>query len=183
MPKEVSDEDKALFRQTVGLVKPLDKMKTVQGSDSPKKTSGFVKRKEAEFFPPLQSGLSSAWYEEVTVESQLSWRHASLSEKRFRLLREGKCRFDDRLDLHGLSPDKAEDAFTLFMRNAIHYGFRNLLLIHGKGGRENKKPVLKNLANHWLKQIPEVLGFHSALSKDGGTGALYILLKRSRSSD
>jgi DNA-nicking Smr family endonuclease len=52
-------------------------------------------------------------------------------------------------------------------------------IIHGKGhGSHQKRPVLKQYVNHWLRQRDEVLAFCSARQVDGGTGAVYVLLKR-----
>jgi DNA-nicking Smr family endonuclease len=51
--------------------------------------------------------------------------------------------------------------------------------VHGKGnGSWQKQPVLKNKLNQWLRQRDEVLAFCSARPCDGGTGAIYVLLKK-----
>jgi len=55
-----------------------------------------------------------------------------------------------------------------------------MLLIHGKGGYEGAPPVIKNLISRWLPQFDEILAFHSAKAKDGGHGAVYVLLKRNK---
>jgi hypothetical protein len=69
-------------------------------------------------------------------------------------------------------------------------GDRCLLIIHGKAGagytdesgdiRGAGQALLKSHVNHWLQQVDDVLAFASALPKDGGTGAVYVLLKNSR---
>ncbi len=64
-----------------------------------------------------------------------------------------------------------------FIRQEATSRHRCLLIIHGKGSHNGKAPVLKNLVRHWLPQFPQVLAFHSALTRDGGAGALYVLLK------
>jgi DNA-nicking Smr family endonuclease len=51
-------------------------------------------------------------------------------------------------------------------------------IVHGKGnGSWQKQPVLKVKLNHWLRQRDEVLAFCSARGNDGGTGAVYVLIK------
>ncbi|EXJ09223.1 Smr domain protein [Nitrincola nitratireducens] len=40
--------------------------------------------------------------------------------------------------------------------------------------------MIKSCVNDWLQQIPQVLAFTSAQPKDGGTGAVYVLLKRNK---
>jgi DNA-nicking Smr family endonuclease len=54
-------------------------------------------------------------------------------------------------------------------------------IIHGKGhGSHQRKPVLKGKVDHWLRQRRDVLAFCSARQADGGTGAVYVLLRRPR---
>jgi len=50
--------------------------------------------------------------------------------------------------------------------------------VHGKGRRSRQPgPVLKGLVDHWLRQRDDVLAFCSARPADGGTGAVYVLLR------
>lgn len=52
-------------------------------------------------------------------------------------------------------------------------------IVHGKGnGSRHRGPVLKQKLNYWLRQRDEVLAFCSARPVDGGTGAVYVLLRR-----
>jgi len=39
--------------------------------------------------------------------------------------------------------------------------------------------VLKSHLVHWLPQLDDVQAFHTAQPKDGGAGALYVLLRKS----
>jgi len=43
---------------------------------------------------------------------------------------------------------------------------------------DGKRPMIKSHVNTWLRQHPQVLGFTSCLPRHGGTGALYVMLKR-----
>ena len=47
-------------------------------------------------------------------------------------------------------------------------------IVHGKGS----EAILKTCINGWLRQLPEVLAFCSAPPKDGGNGAVLVLLKK-----
>ena len=54
-----------------------------------------------------------------------------------------------------------------------------VLIIHGKGSRNSSNaPILKNAVNEQLRRLDAVLAFCSALSEDGGVGALYVMLKK-----
>jgi len=51
--------------------------------------------------------------------------------------------------------------------------------VHGKGLRSGPRgPVLKHAVNTWLRKVDAVLAFASAPRRDGGTGAVYVLLRR-----
>ncbi len=51
-------------------------------------------------------------------------------------------------------------------------------IIHGKGYRSGARgPLLKIAVNLWLRRHPDVMAFTSARPIDGGTGAVYVLLR------
>lgn len=176
----LSDEDKALFRQAVQQVTPLKKgpikKSTPQKKDITPSPAPAIKS------PTVSETiyLSDSYPNAVSAETPLCYSQHSIPKKRFLLLKKGLIPWDARLDLHGLRPEEAREKFLNFLLKAQDLQYRSLLIIHGKGGRHNETPVLKNLVNHWLSQIPQVLAFHSAEPKDGGNGAVYVLLKRHR---
>lgn len=139
-------------------------------------------RKLAVSNKPLPPGmtLSSYYTDEVLAHTTLSYVSHGIPAKRFRELKTGTIPWQAKLDLHGLTTEDARETLLAFILRQYEAGHRSILIIHGKGGVHGEAPVLKNLVNHWLKQIPTVLAFHSAKPKDGGTGALYVLLKRQR---
>lgn len=116
----------------------------------------------------------------VLSETILSYSHPSISSQRFKALRNGHIPWEARLDLHGLKSETARDTLCQFIQTQAENSKRCLLIIHGKGGNLGAPPVIKNLLNRWLPQLDEVLAFHSALPKDGGSGAVYVLLKRQK---
>ncbi len=95
-------------------------------------------------------------------------------------LRAGKLAIESTLDLHGLTVDTARQQLIDFMDECRQFGYRHVLIVHGKGFRSQSKPVIKPLVNRWLQQADEVLAFCSARPGDGGTGAVYVLLRKSR---
>ena len=73
----------------------------------------------------------------------------------------------------------ARQSLSEFLRRRRLSGARCVRIIHGKGrGSAQGLPVLKNKVNYWLQQRDDVLAFCSARPVDGGTGAVYVLLKR-----
>jgi DNA-nicking Smr family endonuclease len=175
----MSDEDKALFLEHMRSVKPLTEKTKRVTSVNPKSPSPLKKRSP----PPVEAKkeyfLSDGIIEPVFSHTTLSYA-PSLPQRRFKALKNGHIAWEARLDLHGLHSDNARDALCQFISLQAKINKRCLLIVHGKGGHEGLPPVIKNLVNRWLPQMDEVLAFHSALPKDGGTGALYVLLKRNK---
>ncbi len=101
-----------------------------------------------------------------------------------RQLRRGDFSVQDHLDLHGLTREEAKPVVARFLDAAVAQGKRCVLLIHGRGhGSKDHIPVLKLALSTWLVKASirkHVLAFCSARPCDGGAGALYVLLRRSR---
>lgn len=105
-----------------------------------------------------------------------------------RALARGRARPDARLDLHGLTLDRAHDALMRFVRRAQAEDKRLLLVITGKGrAADDPDPlvrprgVLRRQVPLWLAQPPlsaMVLGVSPAHRRHGGDGALYVHLRR-----
>ncbi|KTD20550.1 Smr domain protein, DNA mismatch repair protein-like protein [Legionella lansingensis] len=176
----LSEEDKALFRKMVGEVKPLSKDKKIATVTPKSKTPTAKAQNATENKKANPIYLSDYYMNEVQANSLLSYCSHSIPLKRLRELKSGQIQWDSRLDLHGLRPNIAKETLIKFILQQSASGHRCLLIIHGKGSHHGEAPVLKNLVNHWLRQFPQVLAFSSALARDGGSGALYVLLKRQR---
>jgi DNA-nicking Smr family endonuclease len=95
-----------------------------------------------------------------------------------RKLRKRHWPVQDELDLHGMMRDTARDQVGDFLRRALKRGLRCVRIIHGKGyGSAGGEPVLRSMVHSWLVQTDEVVAFCVANKKDGGHGALIVLLK------
>jgi DNA-nicking Smr family endonuclease len=177
-----SDEDKALFRAHMQAVKPLNKESTIQNTrdttvlpSAPVPPPPRAEAKEAK-----KMYLSDFISETVFANSNLSYCKAQVPSRRFRALKNGQISWGAKLDLHGFQSDTAREALSHFIQVQIQNNTGCVLIIHGKGGHSASPPVIKNLVYRWLPQWDEVLAFHSAQSKDGGYGALYVLLKKNK---
>ncbi|NQV56873.1 MAG: Smr/MutS family protein [Rhodospirillales bacterium] len=104
-------------------------------------------------------------------------------------LKRGRLDVEARLDLHGDTQDTAHRALAAFLDGAQNSGKRCVLVVTGKGGtvtdsetgRARQTGILKEMVPRWLNQSPNrerVLSFTFAAAADGGSGALYILLKK-----
>ena len=108
----------------------------------------------------------------------LSYRRPGVRDQTLRHLRRGRYPVEDELDLHGLSQSAARDHLAEFIAASSHAGLRCVRIVHGKGYRSGARgPVLKIGVNTWLRRHADVLAFTSARVIDGGTGAVYVLLR------
>jgi DNA-nicking Smr family endonuclease len=92
-------------------------------------------------------------------------------------LRRGQLRPEAALDLHGMTRAEAHAVLSRFVAGAHADGKRALLVVTGRGG------VLREEVPKWLNAPglrPRLLGFAAAQPRDGGPGALYVLLRRDR---
>jgi DNA-nicking Smr family endonuclease len=95
-----------------------------------------------------------------------------------RQLRRGLFPVEDELDLHGLNQAAARDHLADFLSYHRSAGHRCVRIVHGKGYRSGARgPILKIAVNTWLKRHADVMAFTSARAIDGGTGAVYVLLR------
>jgi DNA-nicking Smr family endonuclease len=114
----------------------------------------------------------------LEVGEELNFRRPQIPARVLKDLRRGRYSIQDELDLHGLTATDARRLLLEFMQDAIASGRRCVRIIHGKGLRSGPGgPVLKSKLNRWLPQWDEVLAFTTAPARDGGTGALYVLLR------
>ena len=98
-------------------------------------------------------------------------------------LRIGLYSIQEQIDLHGLSREEAHQAVEEFIERASRFRSCCVKIIHGRGiNSPNDKAVLKESLQRWLstrRMSRHVVAYASAPIKDGGVGALYVLLKKS----
>lgn len=148
--KKAMDKDLAKIRQQNATRKPEDVTDTA--------SSGFVKM--------------------LDPNEILDYKKPGIQPYVMKKLRNGEYIEADYIDLHGKTIEQAYEHVMKFLDFAKRHEFRTVLIIHGKGNRSNPRALMKSHVAHWLKQIPDVLAFHSAPEWKGGSGAVYVLLKK-----
>lgn len=115
----------------------------------------------------------------VTSTELLEFRRAGVSDRIFRGLRGGRVEIEAELDLHGLTANAARQSLKRFIDRCLQRRLGCIRVIHGRGlGSGSQGPVLKAEVNHQLRHWDSVLAFASAPAWDGGSGAVYVLLRR-----
>lgn len=114
-------------------------------------------------------------------------RTAGIDKRQAERLRRGRTVIDARIDLHGMTQAEAHRRLDAFVEASAAAGRRCVLVITGKGltsemsGRGSG--VLREAVPRWLNEPSlrrRIITFTHAAPKDGGQGALYVLLKRPR---
>jgi len=136
--------------------------------------------------PPAAAGAGPAFQAKPAKPRQPPL--APIDRRLKRALARGRAEVDGALDLHGMTQAEAHQALRGFLRHSQGRGARLVIVVTGKGdpsdlaaplGRE--RGVLRRLAPHWLRE-PDlrsvVLGFEEAGRAHGGSGALYVRLRR-----
>ncbi|QNT70367.1 Smr/MutS family protein [Defluviicoccus vanus] len=112
---------------------------------------------------------------------------AGLDQRTLLRLKRGLLRPQTQIDLHRMTQGEAHAALGGFLARAQQAGRRCVLVITGKGyGSDGAVGVLKTNVPRWLNEQPNrerILAFAFAASQDGGEGALYVLLRRLRTSE
>ena len=174
-----STDDIELFRRSVGPVRKIHHDKT---SPSGKPPSSRPRRQgpayEALLTDSFSDGLDSG---EVTSDEALFFARPGLQQRQLQRLKRGQLTIGAELDMHGMTATMARSAVVNCIALCREQHIRCGRLIHGKGyGSGDSAPVLKNRINSWLRQHHDVLAFSSAQIRDGGSGALYVLLRSGR---
>jgi len=121
-------------------------------------------------------------------------RGEKLNRQTARQLERGKLPVEARLDLHGLRQRDAHTALRRFLKSAQGKGYRHVLIITGKGAapdarrsfyEDDERGVLRQAVPHWLA-APDlaqvIVSYSEAPRRLGGEGALYVRLRKPRTS-
>jgi DNA-nicking Smr family endonuclease len=114
---------------------------------------------------------------------------APLERKLKQKLSRGRMTADAAIDLHGFRQTEAYHALHHFLLRAQRQGATVVIVVTGKGGKQGtfldvgggEVGVLRRAVPLWLNMPdfrPMVLGFEEAARHHGGSGALYVRLRR-----
>lgn len=149
-----------------------------------------VKAEEGEASPPRKPRALPAPKPAPTHKPTLAElthdRLSDLDKRTGQKLVRGKLPLEGRIDLHGMTQEQAHRHLARFIETSAEVGKRCVLVITGKGAKAGGEiGVLRAAVPRWLNGSdlrPLVLAIRYAQAKDGGEGALYVLLKRRRDS-
>ena len=175
----LSSEDKDAFEDAMRDVTPLEQEERVEERKRPRARARQTRAAHDEV---LRESLAGSLDERDALEQlgdEVAYRHASLPKRTFQQLRRGRFSIEAEADLHGLTTAEAKAVLREFIVESRDRGLGCVRVIHGKGLRSGPGgPVLKAQVQRWLAQWDDVLAFVSARARHGGSGAVYVLLRR-----
>ncbi|MEO6954792.1 MAG: Smr/MutS family protein [Polyangia bacterium] len=188
-PAPVNVPDEALFDDAMRAVAPLPQ--DPRGRLGPLGASLEVGRPahrakaddEAEAYAELADLVDgTGTFDIASTDEYVEGVADGIDRRLVRNLRRGEYAIQAHIDLHGLVQTQARVEVEAFIEESRLHGLRCVLIVHGRGlhSKENM-PVLKERVGQWLSRgriARGVLAFVSALPTDGGTGAVYVLLRR-----
>ncbi|MEM6707844.1 MAG: DNA endonuclease SmrA [Pseudomonadota bacterium] len=171
------------FRKAMEGVQPLDRPRrkaSVDSGESLSAAAAEARRAAATgaASEAAQNPLTEAEVDPVAPHAVLAWRQDGVQTGVFDRLRTGAYPVAAELDLHGRTVREARGAVFHFLRQQRALGRRVVLIAHGRGEKSPTPGRLKSFLARWLTDMPEVIAFHSAIPRQGGTGAVYALLKK-----
>ncbi len=176
--RRLSDEEIALWTEVAGSVSRR------RGACLPTPSKPFAPNPPA----ALPAATAAAPGAETKPARARAPPLAPIERRLKRQLKRGRGAIEGALDLHGMNQAEAHQALRGFLRNCQARGARLVIVITGKGGPLDEpaplgqgRGVLRRLAPHWLRESDlrqVVLGFEEAGRAHGGSGALYVRLRR-----
>ncbi len=113
---------------------------------------------------------------------RFEWKKDGVQPAVFQKLKGGGYEVEGRLDLHRRTIEEARQEVYRFLAVSRGRGWRCVAILHGRGIRSATPARMKSYVAHWMRQAPEVIACSSAPPRQGGTGAVFVLLRKSAAS-
>lgn len=168
----------ALFLQVVGDTRPLRAGNRVELA--PQSPLPLPLKRNADERSALDESLSipPTFEDRLDMGDEAAFLRSGLPRRILTDLRRGRWVLQGEIDLHGFNRDEARAALAACLRDSLLRGKRCIRVIHGKGlGSPGRVSILKQLSRGWLAQREEILAFCQAGPRDGGEGALLVLMR------
>lgn len=184
-PEKIEMDEEQLFNEAMSGVIPIsiEKGEKIATPGKIKRPAHSLADDDKEVITHLQNLVAGSidmdfTFSDEYMEGSISGVNRSIMKK----LKKGKLPIQAHIDLHGLIKNDAEAVVRRFLINSHQRGLRCVLIVHGRGlNSPDSIPVLKERLPVWLNRGPArkiVMAFSSAQPYDGGTGAIYVLLRK-----
>lgn len=176
---DIPEEERELFRGSVGSVRRIQSGRADTRTRPAPPVPFQSRRDEQAVLEELATGPLDFLHAETGEE--LNWLRPGIQKRVLQRLRRGHYTIHDELDLHHMNTRAATLSVRGFLDEADERGLSCVKIIHGKGLRSGPEgPKLRKLTGRILQRDARVLAFTGARQNDGGSGAVYVLLRITR---
>ena len=176
-----NDDDVGSFFDEMKDVRPIknDDVANLHNAESAVEEKKKRASAKASIRDKLLNPLSIESVKPVPADDFITFQQPGIQDGVFKKLRLGKYPLEVKISLKGLTVKESCDRIYQTIKQSHERGVRALLIQHGQGVNSKPFPGLKkSYVNHWLKELEEVIAFHTAQPMHGGFGATYVLLKK-----
>lgn len=174
----MNDDDRKLFRDAIGPIRRLPGAKRAARASPPPLEPLQRQLDEAAVIKELLTHPIDPL--EWSTGEELQWLRPGAQKRILTRLKRGHYAIKGELDLHHMNEEAAATAIFHFIEESLVMGHGCVRIIHGKGLRSRGMPKLKLMTRRLLPRLPAVIAFTSARLVDGGSGAVYVLLRQPR---
>jgi len=173
------EDDWTLWQSVAGSVEPLPGKKIEKPLifEKPQPKKQAKQQSTSPVSPPPLLPVSPPVLPTLSVGS-----FSGLDKRTAQRLKRGQLAIEARLDLHHLTQAEAHKALNHFIAESVAAGRRTVIVITGKGlKRTGEIGILRTMVPRWLNQAPlreQIVAVCEAAPQDGGSGALYLRLKK-----
>ncbi len=193
--RNLSAEEERLWQRVAKTATPLENRSALAKTDKLKKLPLETKSHSPNSKPIPQFEIGATSDTALPrnnlskgLAQELAQQPVQMDRKKFQKMSRGKSSPEGRLDLHGMTVASAHSALMRFILSSHGEGKRLVLVITGKGRVSDetgpiptRTGVLKHQVPQWLSMAPlkpVVLQVAQAHQRHGGSGALYVYLRR-----
>ena len=179
MKKDKTNCNDPLFAKEMADVLPLKSSEKVALKKTANDDPGKHYRREMAAFSKeeMNSSLSLILKQQLRAEDWLSFKHDGIQTGVFKNLRLGKYPPETTLSLFNKTPAQARDELLVFIQDCQELNIRSVLIRFGRGKQHGE--LIKSYLSQWLPLVDQVQAFHTAQKHHGGSGAVYVLLRKS----
>ena len=178
-------QEEEMFLNAMQGVKPMDSSAGRQVAPKPETAAQPPVSPEDEARRDLDRFMRGEIEFELEYTDEFQYGYVrGLDIKTFQQLKAGSLSVAAHLDLHGMTTDQAQESLLFFIRESYLQGHRCVLVVTGRGRNSpGGQSILRSETGTWLTKDPlrrVVLAYCTAQPKDGGAGAVYVLLRRQK---
>ncbi len=127
---------------------------------------------------PALQGISDYYSADYSKHPQSDYLNSLCGTDVLHNLKKARWLVVASIDLHGATLEQARLRLEYFLQHSLAEGYKCVRIVHGVGyGSKDNGPVLPTAVRRWLSQLDFVLAYTDCQPREGGNGAVKVLLR------